>query len=186
MIARQQTVELPFYVHVALDSAVKPAELSEIITHLAFYAGWGNAMAAALATADVFELHSIGVDQLPGAAPHLMPLDQASEDQRAAAVQANVGPASQSLVDDTGSILFRDLWLRPDLAPRDRSLVTVSALIANGQVMQITYHLDRAMNNGLTEAEASEVLAQSAYYAGWPNAMSAVPVFKEIFAKRRG
>ncbi|WP_349959228.1 carboxymuconolactone decarboxylase family protein [Rhizobium sp. ZPR3] len=186
LIARNQTTELPFYLNVALDNGVKPAELSEIFTHLAFYAGWGNAMAAVVAAADVFKQRGIGADQLPSATPDLMSLDQATEDQRAAAVQANVGPASQSLVDYTGSALFHDLWLRPDLAPRDRSLVTVSALIANGQGMQITYHLNRAMDNGLTEAEAAEVLTQSAFYAGWPNAMSAVPVFKEIFAKRAG
>jgi len=61
-----------------------------------------------------------------------LPLDQAVEEQRASRVQQEVGPVSQGLVDYTGGLLFRDLWLRPDLAPRDRSLVTVSALIAAG------------------------------------------------------
>jgi 4-carboxymuconolactone decarboxylase len=80
--------------------------------------------------------------------------------------------------------LFHDLWRRPALAPRDRSLVTVSALIASGQVAQITFHLNRAMDNGLTKAQASEVLTHLLFYAGWPNVMSAVPVAKDVFEKR--
>jgi len=70
------------------------------------------------------------------------------------------------------------------LAPRERSLVTVSALVASGQVAQVTYHLNRAMDNALSEAEASEALTQLAFYAGWPNVFSAMPVFKDVFAKR--
>ncbi|MFZ1895953.1 MAG: carboxymuconolactone decarboxylase family protein, partial [Rhodoplanes sp.] len=79
---------------------------------------------------------------------------------------------------------FRDLWLRPDLAPRDRSLVTVSALIASGQVAQMPYHLNRAMDNGLTQAQAAAVITHLAFYVGWPNAFSALPVAKEVFEKR--
>jgi alkylhydroperoxidase/carboxymuconolactone decarboxylase family protein YurZ len=89
------------------------------------------------------------------------------------------------LVHYTGELLFRDLWLRPDLAPRDRSLVTVSALIASGQVAQIPFHLNKAMDNGLTQVQASEVLTHIAFYAGWPNVFSAVPVVKNVFESRR-
>jgi 4-carboxymuconolactone decarboxylase len=87
-------------------------------------------------------------------------------------------------VQYTSDVLFHDLWLRPALAPRDRSLVTVSALIASGQVAQIPYHLNRAMDNGLTKAQASEVLTHLAFYAGWPNVFSAIPVAKGVFEKR--
>ncbi len=62
--------------------------------------------------------------------------------------------------------------------------MTVSALIAAGQVAQIPFHLNRAMDNGLTKAQASEVLTHVAFYAGWPNAMSAVPVMKRVFEGR--
>ena len=62
--------------------------------------------------------------------------------------------------------------------------MTVSALIASGQVAQITFHLNRAMNNGLTKAQASEVLTHLLFYAGWPNVMSAVSVAKDVFEKR--
>jgi 4-carboxymuconolactone decarboxylase len=74
--------------------------------------------------------------------------------------------------------------LRPDLAPRDRSLVTVSAQIANGQVAQLTGHLNRAMDNGLTQPQAAEAITHLAFYVGWPNVFSAMLVAKEIFEKR--
>jgi 4-carboxymuconolactone decarboxylase len=185
LIARNQTIEMPHYLARALDSGVAPGELSETITHLAFYSGWGNAMSAVAAARDVFARRGIGSDQLPAASPPLLPLDQAAEAQRAARVGESFGATAPGLVQYTTDILFRDLWLRPGLAPRDRSLVTMSALIASGQVAQVPYHLNRAMDNGLTQAQAAEVVTHLAFYAGWPNAFSALPVVKEVFEKRR-
>jgi 4-carboxymuconolactone decarboxylase len=164
---------------------VKPAELSEIITHLAFYAGWANAMSAVAVAKDIFHQRSIGSDQLPPARDKLLPLNEEAEKQRATQVSNNFGAVSPGLVQNTTDLLFRDLWLRPALAPRDRSLVTVSALIANGQTGQITYHLGRAMDNGLTQEQTSEVLTQIAFYSGWPCAFSALPVVKDVFEKRQ-
>jgi len=184
VITRNQPGLMPGQIRRALDNGVKPAELSEIITHLAFYAGWGNAMAAVDAARPVYAERGIGADQLPASFPALLPLNEAQEAQRAAAVEQSTGSASPGLVRDTGEVLFRDLWLRPDLAPRDRSLVTVSALISAGQVAQMPFHLNRAMDNGLTREEASEVISHLAYYAGWPNAFSAAPVAREVFEKR--
>ena len=184
VIARNQAIEMPGQFRRALDSGVKPSELSEIITHLAFYSGWGNAMAAVAAAETVFAERKVGTDQLPAANAPLLPLDAASEAQRAALVEQMAGSVSPGLVQYTGEVLFRDLWLRPGLPPRDRSLVTVSALIASGQVAQLASHLNRAMDNGLTRGEISEVLAHLAFYAGWPNAFSAVPVVREVFENR--
>lgn len=184
LIARDQTVELPHYLALALDNGVKPSEISEIITHLAFYTGWANAMDAIPAAREVFKSRNVGTDQLPPASGPQLPLDEAAEKQRATRVGEQFGQISASLVQYTTDALFRDLWLRPALAPRDRSLVTVSALIATGQVAQITYHLNRAMDNGLTKEEAGEVLGHLAYYAGWPNAFSAAPVVKDVIEKR--
>jgi 4-carboxymuconolactone decarboxylase len=73
------------------------------------------------------------------ASPQLLPLDEAAEAQRASRVGEQFGTVTPGVVQYTTDVLFRDLWLRPDLAPRDRSLVTVSALIASGQVAQIPY-----------------------------------------------
>lgn len=184
VIARIQTIEMPVHFALALDNGVRPAELSEIITHLAFYAGWGNAMAAVAVAEDIFQQRGIGIDQLPPAKDKLLPLNEEAEKQRATQVGDNFGAVSPGLVQNTTDLLFRDLWLRPALAPRDRSLVTVSALIANGQTAQITYHLGRAMDNGLTQQQASEVLTHIAFYAGWPCAFSALPVFKDVFERR--
>jgi len=186
LIARGQTIEMPFYLNVALDRGVKSAEISEIITHLAFYSGWANAMSAVAVAKDVFAVRKIGADQLPSASPALMPLDEAAEAQRATRVGQQFGKVAPGVVEYTTNALFRDLWLRPDLAPRDRSLVTVSALVATGQVAQMPYHLNRAMDNGLTQAQAAEALTQLAFYVGWPNVFSALPVAKEVFEKRPG
>jgi len=155
-----------------------------IITHLAFYSGWGNAMSAVAVAKDVFARRQIGTDQLPQPSPPFLPLDEAAEAERAARVAQQFGSVVPGIVQYTTDVLFRDLWLRPDLAPRDRSLVTVSALIASGHVGQIPYHLDRAMDAGLTQAQAAEVITHLAFYAGWPNAFSALPVAKEVFEKR--
>jgi 4-carboxymuconolactone decarboxylase len=172
LIARNQTIELAHHVDLALDNGVKPREISEIITHLAFYAGWGDAMSAIAVVKDVFAARKVGADQLPAVSATLLPINEASEAQRERSVQY------------TTDVLFRDLWLRPDLSPRDRSLVTVSALIANGQTAQLTPHLNRAMDNGLTQTEASEAITQLAFYVGWPNVFSAMPVAQDVFAKR--
>jgi 4-carboxymuconolactone decarboxylase len=184
LIARIQTIEMPFHFALALDNGVKPSELSEIITHLAFYSGWANAMSAVAVAKDIFHQRGIGIDQLPPKEDKRMPLNEEAEAQRATQVNNNFGRISPGLVQNTTDLLFRDLWLRPALAPRDRSLVTVSALIASGQVAQIKYHLNRAMDNGLTQLQASEVITHIAFYAGWPSAFSALPVVKEVFENR--
>jgi 4-carboxymuconolactone decarboxylase len=185
LIARNQTIEMPYSFDLALNNGVKPSELSEIITHLAFYSGWPNATSAIAIAKDIFQRHGIGPEQLPPASPELLPLNEAAEADRAARVEQDYGQVAPGVVQYTTDLLFRDLWLRPALAPRDRSLVTVSALIASGQVAQITYHVNRAMDNGLTKSQASEVLTQLAFYAGWPSVFSALPVVKAVFEKRR-
>lgn len=184
LIARNQTGEMPRYFNFALDNGVKPRELSEIITHLAFYSGWANAMSAVSVAKDIFAARHVGADQLPAVSPSLLPLDKEAEAKRASGVEQQFGSGAPGIVQYTTDVLFRDLWLRPDLAPRDRSLVTVSALIANGQVAQVTYHLNRAMDNGLTAEQAGEVVTHLAFYAGWPNAFSALPVVKDVIEKR--
>ena len=184
LIERNQTVEMGHHVNLALDNGVKPGEISEIITHLAFYCGWSNALSAVAVAKDIFIKRGIGADQLPPASGELLPLDEAAEAQRAAAVEQLVESSVRGIVKYTTEVLFHDLWLRPALAPR--SLVTVSALIAAGQVAQIPFHLNKAMDNGLTQAHASEVITHLAYYAGWPNAFSAVPIARGVFEKRPG
>lgn len=186
LIARNQQSELSNQMQFALQNGVTPAEISEIITHLAFYSGIGSAMSAVTAAKSVFAQHGIDASQLPAAQGGLLPLNEKSEADRAMRVESNFGAVAPGVVERTTNVLFRDVWLRPGLTPRDRSLVTVSALIAAGQVAQISGHLNRAMDNGLTRAEISETLTQLAFYAGWPNVFSALPVIKEVLANRPG
>jgi 4-carboxymuconolactone decarboxylase len=184
LIARNHTMEMAFYIKLALDNGVKPGEISEIITHLAFYSGWAHATSAVAVAKPVFAERKIRADQMPAASPPPLPLNEAAETQREKMVSDQFSTVAPGVVQYTTDILFRDLWLRPDLAPRDRSLVTVSALIASGQVAQIPYHLNRAMDSGLTREQAGEVLTHLAFYVGWPNVFSAMPVAKDVFGKR--
>jgi 4-carboxymuconolactone decarboxylase len=132
----------------------------------------------------IFDKRKIKVEQPPGAHPTLLPLDEKSEAQRVALVDQQFGNVVPGVVQYTTDLLFNDLWLRPDLAPRDRSLVTVSALIASGQVAQIPFHLNRAMDSGVTQVQASEVITHLAFYVGWPNVFSTLPIAKDVFEKR--
>lgn len=184
LIARTQVADLPRYMNLALDSGVTPKELSEVITHLAFYAGWTNAMSAVSVANDIFTERNIGADQLPAATPEYLPLNEQGEAARQNAVKGLLGTASPGLADFTTDPLFKDVWLRPDLSPRDRSLVTITSLMANGQVAQLAGHLNRALDNGLTAEQAGEVVTQIAFYAGWPNAFSAGPVVAEVLKGR--
>lgn len=184
LVARSQTADLPHYVILALDNGVTPKELSEVITHLAFYAGWTNAMSAVAVTHEIFTQRNIGADQLPAATPEFLPLNEDGEARRQTSVKNLLGTASPGLEQFTTDPLFRDVWLRPDLSLRDRSLVTISSLMANGQVAQLAGHLNRALDNGLTAEQAGEVVTQIAFYAGWPNAFSAGPVVAEVLKGR--
>jgi 4-carboxymuconolactone decarboxylase len=111
-------------------------------------------------------------------------LARGNADDRDDAHRHQFGATFPGVVQYTTDVLFRDLWRRPDLAPRDRTLVTISALIANGQVAQLTGHIPIGMNNGLTQPEIAEAITHLAFYVGWPNVFSAMPVAKEVFKKR--
>jgi 4-carboxymuconolactone decarboxylase len=84
----------------------------------------------------------------------------------------------------TDNVLFGDVWERPGLSKRDRSLVTVSALIAMNRPDQLRGHLQRARDNGLSEAELIEAITHLAFYSGWPNAVTAIGVAREVFQKK--
>src|SRR6195256_5558527 len=98
LIARNQTIEMPYYFNLALDNGVKPREISEIITHLAFYSGWENAMSAVAVAKDVFADRKIGADQLPPASPAPLPLDKEAEAKRAGGVEQQFGRVAPGIV----------------------------------------------------------------------------------------
>jgi 4-carboxymuconolactone decarboxylase len=95
--------------------------------------------------------------------------------------QRLVGDFAPKLVSLTDDVLFGDVWERPELSKRDRSLITVAALVAGGNTEQLTGHLARARDNGLSETELKEAIIHLAFYAGWPRAMSAITVAKQVF-----
>src|SRR5262245_16612582 len=104
LIARNQAIELAYYLDLALDNGVKPREISEIITHLAFYSGWANAMAAVAVVKDIFAERRIAADQLPAASPHLLALNEAAEAERSTRVGAQFGAAFPGVVQYTTDV----------------------------------------------------------------------------------
>jgi 4-carboxymuconolactone decarboxylase len=106
-----------------------------------------------------------------------------SEQEQLSRAQQLMGDFAPKLAELTDDVLFGDVWARAELSQRDRSLVTVAALIANGNTEQLSVHLIRARENGLTESELAEVIIHLAFYAGWPRAISAIRVAREVFER---
>ena len=104
--------------------------------------------------------------------------------QQPSRAQQLMGDIAPKLADLTDNVLFGDIWERPGLSKRDRSLVTVSALIAMNRPDQLRSHLALARQNGLTEEELVEAITHLAFYSGWPNAVSAVAVARDVFQKK--
>lgn len=96
------------------------------------------------------------------------------------AIQNIVGDFAPKIAELTDGVLFGDVWERPELSPRDRSLITIAALIMGGNTEQLPGHLSRGITNGLTPTEISEVMTHLAFYAGWPKALSAVTVARRV------
>ena len=96
------------------------------------------------------------------------------------AAREKVRPIVPKLVDLSEKVLFGDVWERPGLSKRDRSLITVAALVATYRPEQLRGHLERALGNGVTKDEISELITHLAFYAGWPAAMTAARVALEV------
>jgi len=102
----------------------------------------------------------------------------AQQQSRAQQLMGDIAPKLAELTDD---VLFGDIWERPGLAKRDRSLITVAALVALNRPEQLRSHIALARRNGVTEEEIVETITQLAFYSGWPNAITAVGVAREVF-----
>ncbi len=127
-----------------------------------------------------------------GAPPAVHPRDQATSPPPSASrqsgsrpsgpLQQKVAPGMAALTDD---VLYGDVWRRTDLSPRDRSLVTITALIAMGKTTPLAGHLGRALDNGLQPKEASGLLAHLAIYCGWPSAVAALDAYEQVYTARK-
>jgi 4-carboxymuconolactone decarboxylase len=91
------------------------------------------------------------------------------------------GDVAPALADYTDKVLFGDVWERKNLSPRDRSLVTITALIALYRHNELPYHIKRALDNGVSRDEIAETITHLAFYAGWPVASTAVPIARKVF-----
>ena len=91
-----------------------------------------------------------------------------------------MGDVDPKLAELTDTVLFGDVWERPEMSKRDRSLVTVAALIALNRPDQLRSHMALALKNGVKPAELTETVTQLAFYTGWPNAVSAIPILRDV------
>ncbi len=101
------------------------------------------------------------------------------------AARKAIGDIAPKLAQLTDDVLFGDVWERPQLGKRDRSLITCAALVATGKTDQMSFHFPRALENGVTEEELIELITHLAFYAGWPSAMSALTKAKELLGAKR-
>jgi 4-carboxymuconolactone decarboxylase len=99
-------------------------------------------------------------------------------------LRKSIGEFAPKLVDLTEEVLFGDVWERPGLSKRDRSLITCAALVSTGKTEQMDFHFPNAIKNGVTQEELVEMITHLAFYVGWPNAMSAVNRAKALLAKK--
>jgi 4-carboxymuconolactone decarboxylase len=104
-----------------------------------------------------------------------------ADEKEPSGAEKMLGGFADELVRLTDDVLFGEVWARPGLTPRERSLLTVAALTTGGNAEQLTFHLRYAEDNGVTRDELVESLTHLAFYAGWPKAMSAMAVAKTVF-----
>jgi 4-carboxymuconolactone decarboxylase len=100
--------------------------------------------------------------------------------------QSPIGEFAPKLAQLTDDVLFGDVWERPQLSKRDRSLITCAALVATGKTEQMSFHFPRAIQNGVTQEELIEMITHLAFYVGWPSAMSAITRLRELFGAKQG
>src|ERR1700694_3452436 len=96
-----------------------------------------------------------------------------------------IGDIAAKLAELTEQVLFGDIWERPGLSKRDRSVITVASLVALNRTEQLRFHLQRALENGVTKDEIVELITHLAFYSGWPTAMSAMLMAQDVFQKAK-
>lgn len=167
LIATGKTAQLSGHLGRGLTNGIKPAEVAGIVTHLAFYTGWPSAVSALTEIDKVFADRRIDAAALRGVA--------------SATVQKNFAPVAPKFAGLTNDVVFGDLWRRTDLSPRDRSLVTITALAAGGDGDQLRFHIGLGLENGLTQTQIGEALTHLAFYVGWPKASAAIGTARQVF-----
>ena len=172
LIATGKPAQLAGQLGRALDNGVRPVEASGLLAHLAVYSGWPSAVSALEVYDQVYTARKVDTTTLRAVDP---PAPVAAADAaRAGALASELGAVAPKFVQLTNDVVFDDLWRRPDLSVRDRSLVTIAALAALGHHEQLDVYLRLGVANGLTPAQIGEALTHLGFYAGWAKATSAL------------
>lgn len=164
LVARNSTNTYNHYMRKAIDSGLKPRELSELMVHLAFYAGFPYAFSAIAVLRDVFEEYGVSAEDLP----ELTPKHNISDEVYSA--NPAIANASKALRHYTDDLLYQEVWARPDLSRRNRLLATIAVLAALAQSEVLPFYLKRAISIGVTHEEIGELLGHTGFYAGWGHA----------------
>src|SRR5438045_6705570 len=114
---------------------------------------------------------------------HIPLIGATNMNREPSAAQQAMGDLAPKFAELTDNVLFGDIWERKELSKRDRSLITVAALVALNRTDQLRFHLQRALENGVKKPELSEEITHLAFYSGWPTAVNALTVAKEVFSK---
>ena len=170
--------ELAIHIPRGLENGLTPEEISEIILHVTFYAGWPTGVQASLTANAAFEERGLALGDLPRAPA----LDEAVTTPGGLSDAYAAVPRLGAL---RNSLLYGDIWERPLLSKRDRSLVTVAVNQALYVTNELRLHIDRALDqNGVTPQELSEVVLHVTFYAGWPAAVNAGRLLTAAFEAR--
>jgi 4-carboxymuconolactone decarboxylase len=181
LVATGKTAQLEGHLGRALDNGVRPSEIAGLITHMAFYSGWPNAVSSLEVVERVFTKRGVDPAAMRTTAPPLpVPTSDAALAHQVEEQTASLAPKLAQL---TNGVLLDDIWRHTDLSPRDRSLVTIAALAANGDNGQLAFYVQRGLENGLTRGEIGEALTHLAFYAGWPKATAAVALAAKAFGR---
>jgi 4-carboxymuconolactone decarboxylase len=186
LVACGHYAQLQGHTRRALDHGVTPVEIVEIVTHLAFYAGWPNAMSSLKIVRETFAQRNIDLASIGQSISNDVDLGKV----RSKGIKAFADPlrkdAFSSCLDDcTEAVLHDDLWRRPDLAVRDRALATIAALIGTGCCDMLLEHVRNALELEVTIAELCELVAHSAFYIGYPKARRAAHILDPLSAMVR-
>ena len=181
LIATGKPAQLAGHLGRALDNGVQPSEASGLLAHLAIYCGWPSAVSALEVYEQVYTARKVDTAALRAVGPRLPA--PASDAARARAVTDELGAVAPKFVQLTNDVVFDDLWRRPDLSVRDRSLVTIAALAAMGDDEQLDFYLRRGLESGLTRGQITEALTHLGFYAGWPKATKAIAAVARTLGK---
>jgi 4-carboxymuconolactone decarboxylase len=181
LIATGKAAVLSGHLNRALDNGVLPSEASGVLAHLAVYAGWPSAVAALEAYDQVYATRKVDTATLRVAGDRLAA--SAADAARAKGLTESVGAVAPKFAQLTNDVVFGDLWRRPDLSLRDRSLVTIVALAAMGDDEQLGFYVDRGRDGGLTRDQIAEAVTHLGFYAGWSKATRAMTAIARMPAR---